>query len=103
MISKDIIEKHSARSLNTTNKGYSISDYDFYFQIAKDNKVYFIDKPLTHYRRHKTNLSGSNPKVMEELSHLMEVYYKQGLITKTTYYKKISHNNIVQSLIYIES
>jgi hypothetical protein len=25
------------------------------------------------------------------------------LITKTTYYKKISHNNIVQSLIYIES
>lgn len=101
MIKKDICKSYKIRSLSPEDKSYGIADYDFFFQIATKYPVYYINQWLTLYRRHQTNLSWSNPKVMEEISKLIKNYYKQNLITKTTYNKKMSHNNLIQSIIYL--
>jgi hypothetical protein len=103
MIKRDMIETYKIRTLHPENKAYSVSDYDFYFQIAKDYPVWYINEALTLYRRHQTNLSGTNPKVMDEVSDLIQEYHKQKLISDTTYNKKISHNKLIQSIICLEN
>jgi len=62
-----MIDSYKINSLHPENKAYSVSDYDFFFQIAKDHPVYYINEALTLYRRHQTNLSGTNPKVIDEV------------------------------------
>lgn len=103
MIEKSMMTKYKITSLNPENKAYSVSDYDFYFQIAKDYPVWYINEPLTLYRRHHTNLSGTNPKVMDEVSDLIKHYHQQKSISDTTYNKKMSHNKLMQSIIYLEN
>lgn len=103
MIARSMVDTYTIRSLHPENKAYSVSDYDFYFQIAKDHPVWYINEPLTLYRRHQTNLSGTNPKVMDEVSDLIKHYHQQKLISDTTYNKKMSHNKLIQSFIYLEN
>lgn len=103
MIARSMVDTYTIRSLHPENKAYSVSDYDFYFQIAKDHPVWYINEPLTLYRRHQTNLSGTNPKVMDEVSDLIKQYHQQKLISDTTYNKKMSHNKLIQSFIYLEN
>lgn len=103
MVHRNIVDKYKINSLHPENKAYSVSDYDFYFQVAKDHQVYYINEPLTLYRRHQTNLSWINPNVLDEVWALIQKYHEQKLISDKIYYKKMSHNNLVQSLIYLEN
>lgn len=103
MVTKNMIDKYPIASLHPENKAYSVSDYDFFFQIATNYPIYYIDQSLTLYRRHQSNLSGSNPKLMDELSDLIDLYYKQKHISDLVFSKKISHNKLIQSIIYLEN
>lgn len=103
MIKRSIIDKYKIQSLDPNNKAYSVADYDFFMQVAKDYPVYYIPQTLTLYRRHQTNLSGTNPKIMEEVSDLIKRYRTQHIISDETYHMKMSHNNLMQSIIYLEN
>jgi hypothetical protein len=102
MIYKSMIAKYRIKSLDSNNKACSTSEYNFWLEIASYNKVYYIDQPLTLYRRHETNLSWSNPKLIQEVSDRIEYYYEKEIISSHTYHIKMSHNNMVQSIIYLE-
>ena len=98
-----MIDKYKIQSLDVNNKAYSIADYDYFMQVANKNPVYYIPQTLTLYRRHETNLSGTNPKIMEEVSNLIKRYRTKHIISDKTYHIKISHNNLMQSIIYMEN
>ncbi len=103
MVTRSMIDKYSITSLHPNNKAYSVSDYDFYFKVATNYPIYYIDKSLTLYRRHQSNLSGSNPKLMDELSDLITLYHKQKYISDSVFSQKMSHNKLIQSIIYLEN
>ena len=103
MVTKAMVDKYPINSLHPENKVYSVSDYDFYFKIAANYPIYYINKSLTLYRRHQSNLSGSNPTLMNELSDLIILYHKQKYLSDTVFYKKMSHNMIIQSIIYLQN
>ncbi len=103
MIHKDMIEKYHIRSLDPKNKVCSTSEYDFWLQVATHHNVYYMNQTLTLYRRHENNLSRSNPNLMKELSDLIKYYHKNHIISDNAYNIKLSHNNLVQSLIYLEN
>lgn len=103
MVTRSMIDKYSITSLHPDSKTYSVSDYDFYFQVATNYPIYYIDKSLTLYRRHQSNLSASNPKLMEELSGLITLYKEKKYISNSIFSKKMSHNKLIQSIIYLEN
>lgn len=103
MIHRDMIQKYRIRSLHPDNKSCSTSEYDFRLQVATHHNVYYINQSLTLYRRHENNLSRSNPNLIQELSELMHYYHQHHTISDHTYHIKMSHNNLVQSLIYLEN
>jgi len=59
MVRRDMITRYPIVA-RWEDKRYSISDYDFYFQVATRHPVFGIQEPLTFYRRHGGNLSGAN-------------------------------------------
>jgi glycosyltransferase involved in cell wall biosynthesis len=102
MVRRWILEKYYIRSLSPQNKGYAVSDYDFCFNVATENKVYYIDDSLTLYRRHPSNLSAWNIHLLKELSVLIEEYYKLWKISKKTFVNKLSQNNVMLALMCLE-
>lgn len=103
MVTKSMIDKYPIISLHPENKSYGVSDYDFYFKVVTNYPIYYIDKSLTLYRRHQSNLSGSNPELMDELSDLITLYHKQKHISDSVFSQKMSHNKLIQSIIYLEN
>ena len=103
MIERSMLEKYKIQSLNPKNKTYSVADYDFFMQIAKDYPVYYISQELTLYRRHQTNLSWTNPKIMEEVWELILQYHKKDIISDKPFTNKMSHNKLIQAIIYLEN
>ena len=101
MIRRDMIEKYSiiARWEDTR---YSIADYDFYFQVATENKVYGIDQPLTEYRRHGANLSGASGGTSGDLGKLIDIYRDEGKISNLVYKKKKSWLAITFAIFALE-
>jgi len=102
MVRSKILENYKIRSLSPQNKGYAVSDYDFSFFVATENKVYYLDDSLTLYRRHSSNLSAGNINLMKELSDLVEEYYRLWKISKDTYKNKLSQNNVMIALMLLE-
>ena len=102
MIKKDILEIISISSLQPENKTYSVSDYDFYFQIATKYPVYGIDTPLTQYRRHAANLSGSDWGTSHDLEILIKHYYNNSIISKSLYDQKLARSCIVYCVFALE-
>lgn len=102
MVKKDVLEKYKILSLEPENKKYSIADYDLYFRISTENKVYWIKQALTLYRRHSWNLSWSNWWTSSDLDKLIDYYYKNNLISKNVYDKKKSWTKIVSAIFDLE-
>lgn len=102
MIRKKILEKYKITNLEKENKRYSISDYDFYFRISTQNKVYWIEKSLTKYRRHSWNLSWSKWWTSNDLDKLMDYYFKENIIDEKLYNYKKSWTKIVNSIFELE-
>lgn len=102
MIRKDILEKYKIISLEPENKKYSVSDYDLYFRISTENKIFWIKKLLTLYRRHSWNLSWSNWWTSDDLDKLIDYYYENNLISKNIYNNKKSWTKIVSAIFDLE-
>lgn len=102
MVRQNVLEQYKIRSLFPENKSYAVSDYDFSFCVATENKVYYIDDSLTLYRRHSSNLSAWNINLLKELSALVEGYYKLWKISKNTYNNKLCQNNVMIALMLLE-
>ncbi len=102
MIEKDTLNKYKIISLEPENKKYSVSDYDLYFKVATENKVYWINKTLTLYRRHFWNLSWSNWWTSDDLDKLIDYYYHNSLITSKIYKNKKSWTKIVSAIFDLE-
>lgn len=102
-VKKGIVDKYKIESLEPDNKSYAISDYDFCFNVSIENKVYYINDSLTLYRRHTFNLSAWNTNLLEQLSALITRYHEQWKISNKTYKTKLSQNNIMISLMLLES
>jgi hypothetical protein len=76
VIKKQVAKKYlPIINLIPSKKSYSVSDRDFYFRISTKEKVYGINKPLTHYRRHSANLSANGTS--EDLMILLQYYFKK--------------------------
>ncbi len=103
MIKKTVLEKYNVISLEPSNKKYSVSDYDLYFRVSSENKVFGIKESLTLYRRHQWNLSWSNWWTSDDLEKLIDYYYKQKIINISLYGKKKSWTNIVSVIFALEA
>ena len=102
MVRRWVLDKYKIKSLQPQNKKYSVSDYDFCFNVTTKNKVYYLNESLTLYRRHGSNLSAWNINLLEELSALIEEYYKSWEISKKTYENKLCQNNVMIALMLLE-
>jgi hypothetical protein len=51
----------------TSDKLYSVSDWDLFFRTVTQYPSYGIAESLTQYRRHAGNLSAQNMKIFEDL------------------------------------
>lgn len=102
MVHKSMTEKYKLVSLEPDNKRYGAWDYDFILQVSSHYPIYYTPKSLTLYRRHENNLSGVNPNLIQEISDRILKYYKEHIISKHAYLVRMSHNNMVQSIIYLE-
>lgn len=90
-------------NLIPSKKSYSVSDRDFYFRVSINEKVYFIKKPLTQYRRHSNNLSWASGWTSADLELLINDYKKNNLISDNLYRKKLSRIYIVYSVFSLEA
>jgi hypothetical protein len=52
-------------------RSFGAADWALFFQISTKHPIYFINKPITQYRRHSQNVSG-NPEV--DIKNLMLVF-----------------------------
>lgn len=102
MIRRDILKTVSITSLILDDKTYSVSDYDFYFQVATNFSIYWIEESLTLYRRHSGNLSAQNIKLFSDLDYLIDSYYRKANIYSTTYYQKKSFICLLLSVAYLD-
>lgn len=105
MIKKEILKYQSVfiRNIIPEKKTYSVSDRDFYFQVATSYKVYGIKKPLTQYRRHANNLSRSDRWTSDDLQLLMKYYLQNNIIEEHLYNKKTSRIEIVSCVFSLEN
>ena len=101
MVKREILTKYPIMS-SSWNKNCAISDYDFCFRVSTENKVYYVNSPLTLYRRHSSNLSAWNINLLEDLSNLIMKYYDEWKISKKTLQYKLSQNNIMIALMLLE-
>lgn len=98
MIRKNILDEIEIRNPINNDLKYSVSDYDFYFQIATKYTIYGIQDSLTLYRRHEGNLSGQYLRLFDDIESLVKFYYQENLINKKTLDKKISWIYVLKSV-----
>jgi len=78
MIKKDVLSISGyPRSLDSDEKVFLPSDWDFNFRLSTKNKIYFIDYVLLKYRKHTTNNSASTLKVSKQLLMILDDYSKE--------------------------
>lgn len=101
MIKKEILEKE--KILNpTTDKLYTVSDWDLFFRIATKYNCYWIEKSLTLYRRHEWNISSQYMKLFNDLEIQINEYLKTWFIDKKLFKIKLSFINLLRSVAYLE-
>lgn len=79
----------------TGSKTYSVSDYDLFFRITSNERVFGIEKSLTEYRRHSNNLSRGYHALFDDLWKLIDAYYQKREIERKIYEKKRSWISIL--------
>ncbi len=78
MIKKEVLSISGyPRSLDSDEKIFLPSDWDFNFRLSTKNKIYFIDHVLLKYRKHTTNNSASTVKVSKQLLMILDDYSKE--------------------------
>lgn len=82
----------------TASKTYSVSDYDLFFRIGTQHRVYGIPDSLTLYRRHAWNASSGYDSLFQDLTLLLNTYEQRGYILHQTYIKKVAWISLMQSI-----
>lgn len=83
----------------TTNKLYSVSDWDLFYKISTKYKCYWIEKSLTLYRKHSRNFSGNIIWLLDDFEVLLKTYLKDN--NKTLIEKKIWYLYLLKSVQFL--
>lgn len=97
-IRKEVLCKFLPIRNLTASKTYAVSDYDLFFQISRNHRVYGIPDSLTQYRRHVGNLSAGYSSLFYDLLILIGSYRKENLISESVHDKKIEWIYILQAI-----
>lgn len=86
MFKKDILLKEKIIN-STSDKLYSVSDWDLFFRISTKYNCYWIEDSMTLYRRHNGNLTLNNERIVNDFIIYLENFMD---IEKTSsYYYKL--------------
>lgn len=78
------------------DKFYSVSDYDLCYKLMTHGYAQCITIPLTLYRKHATNFSGSGGRIYRDMLALLEHYMNTNIIDAQLYNKKIALIHILE-------
>ena len=79
---------------NRWNQSLLGSESDFWLQIARKHNLYWIEVPLTLYRKHSSNTSKDLSLTIKHFDFFVQNYFSDGLITHKEYTN-------IQILIYM--
>lgn len=82
----------------TTNKLFSVSDWDLFYRTVTTLPSYGIQDSLTHYRRHNGNFSGDVTTILKDLEIQVDVYKKNNQISKKSYKKYMNLVKIMHAM-----
>lgn len=101
MIKKDVLE--TEKIINpTSDKLYSVSDWDLFFRISTKYPIYGFEESMTLYRRHSGNVSSQYIKLFSDLEIQINEYLKTWFINQELFNKKLSFIDLLKSVAYLE-
>lgn len=101
MIKKEILLKEKINN-PTTDKLFTVSDWDLFFRISTKYNTYGIEESLTLYRRHAGNLSYQHLKLFQDLQLQLDIYKYSWFINEKLYKFKTSYVHVLKSVAYIQ-
>ncbi len=99
-----LFDRRCLEATGKLNELFPWTDNDFFHRMAFHYNGFLINRPLVKIRKHDANTSvRAGQKTIEEMMHMLQSFYREGMITRAVFIKMTSYYYYLSGMLYLEA